>query len=43
MRTNISGETIEMEVAIYYAWMKDDPSMNQFYFYYLIKDNFFDL
>ena len=36
MRTNILGETIEKEVTEYYAWMKDDPSMNHFYFDYSI-------
>ncbi len=29
MRINILGETIEKEVAVYYTWMKDDPSLNQ--------------
>ena len=36
MRTNILGETIEMEVTVYYAWMKEDLSMSHFYFDYSI-------
>ena len=36
MRKNISEETIEEEVTVYYAWMKDNLSMNHFYFDYSI-------
>ena len=36
MRINTLGETIEKEVDVYYTWMKDDPSMKYFYFYYSI-------
>ena len=36
MLINILGETIEKEVAVYYTWMKVDPSMNHFYFDYSI-------
>ena len=30
MRANILGENIEKEVTVYYAWMKNNPSMNDF-------------
>ena len=36
MRINILGETIETGVTVYYAWMKDNPSMSHFYFDYSI-------
>ena len=36
MRANILGETIEKEVTVHYAWIKDNPSMNNFYFDYSI-------
>ena len=36
MRINILGETIEKKVAVYYTWMKNDLSMNHFYFDYSI-------
>jgi len=41
MQTTISRETIEKEVASYYVWMKDDPSMNHFYFDYSIDGQLF--
>ncbi len=41
MQTTISGETIEKEVTLYYAWMKDEPSMNHFYFDYSIDGQLF--
>ena len=36
MRINTLEETIEKEVAVYYIWIKDDPSMNHCYFDYSI-------
>ena len=36
MRIIILGETIEKEVAVYYTWIKNDPSMNHYYFDYSI-------
>ena len=41
MPINISGETIEKEVIVYYAWMKDDPYINHFYFDYSIEEKLF--
>ena len=41
MRINILGETIEKAVTVYYAWMKDDPYTNHFYFDYLIEEKLF--
>ena len=34
MQTTILGNTIEKETTIYHAWLKDDPSMQHFYFDY---------
>ena len=34
MQTTISGNTIEKETTIYHAWLKDDPSLQHFYFDY---------
>ena len=34
MQTTIFRETIEKEVTMYYPWMKEEPSMNHFYFDY---------
>ena len=36
MRTNILLEAIKEEITMYYAWMKDNTSMNHFYFDYSI-------
>ncbi len=36
-QANISGETIEKEFTVNYAWMTVNPSMNHFYFYYSIS------
>tara|TARA_B100000963_G_C22021603_1_gene407298 strand:+ start:349 stop:474 length:126 start_codon:yes stop_codon:yes gene_type:complete len=41
MQINILGETIDKEVTIYYAWMKDDLFMNHFYFDYSIDGQLF--
>ena len=41
MQITIYGETIEKEVTLYYAWMKDDSSMNHFYFAYSIDGQLF--
>ena len=40
-QTIISAETIEKEVTLYYAWMKNDSSMNHFYFDYSIDGQLF--
>jgi len=36
MRVNTLGENIEKKVDVYYTWMKNDTSMNHFYFDYSI-------
>ena len=41
MRINILGETIEKEFTVHYAWIKDDPYMNHFYFDYSIEEKLF--
>ena len=41
METSILGETIEKEVTMYYALMKNDSSINHFYFDYSIYGQLF--
>ena len=43
MQKIILEETIEKSVTVYYAWMKDDPSINVFILIIRLMDNFFDL
>ena len=41
MEISISGESIEKEVIVYYAWIIDDPSVNHFYFDYSMDGQLF--